>query len=256
MSSFSKQVEAAIAQLLASLRPDVVYVLLAKHFDDPPTYGWNGVQAYLLHIQRSSDVEVRNLLVELMTNTRAIRADAPTKYVFEDRLRDLEAWLRHDGWRVEDGALVRETPAIEEATMVRDLLIETLERSPLDAEGKIREQIRKAAEDFVTDPPDLNSSTTHVRVALETIARSGAATIAARVQDPLPDDRWGAALTYLRQWQILTPDAEKGIAAAYSFISDGAHVPKGLSDLEWARLVRTIALSMAYFLVQVIVAAL
>jgi hypothetical protein len=70
--------------------------------------------------------------------------------------------------------------------------------------------------------PDLNASTTDVRIALETIARRGAIRLALRRGSPAaPDDKWGAALVYLRSEGLITREAEQGIAAAYTFISPG-----------------------------------
>jgi hypothetical protein len=111
--------------------------------------------------------------------------------------------------------------------------------------------LNEAAEAFRSQPPDFNESTTKVRIALETIARGAAPTIAAHRGIPAPGDTWGAALGFLRMTaQLMTVQEEQAVSAVYTLISSGAHRPVGLTDEEWARLARTFALSATYFLVR------
>jgi hypothetical protein len=40
------------------------------------------------------------------------------------------------------------------------------------------------------------------------------------------------------------------LARVYTFISPGAHLPKGVTDEEWARLARTFGLSSTHFVLR------
>ena len=96
----------------------------------------------------------------------------------------IERWLFHDGLSVNDGRLVALAPAVEEATGIRDRLLEELAASGLDADRALDRALDEAAEAFRSQLPDFNESTTKMRIALETIARR-AAPIAPRRGIPL-----------------------------------------------------------------------
>ena len=99
-------------------------------------------------------------------------------------------------------------------------------------------------------PPDYNGSTTKVRIALETVARRAAAAVARKKGGGYPNDSWGKALQFLRSDGVIEAGEEEILARVYTFISPGAHVPKGVTAEEWARLARTFGLSSAYFLLR------
>ncbi len=61
---------------------------------------------------------------------------------------------------------------------------------------------------------------------------------------------WGKALHLLRTTGVIEPQEEEILSRVYTFISPGAHVPKGITAEEWARLARTFGLSSAYFLLR------
>jgi hypothetical protein len=89
-----------------------------------------------------------------------------------------------------------------------------------------------------------------VRIAFETVARRAAAVIEARKSGNYPDYPWGKALQLLRADGVIEPQEEEILARVYTFISPGAHVPRGVTAEEWARLARTFGLSSAYFLLR------
>jgi hypothetical protein len=248
--AFSRQTLTSVAQVLTALTGDSAALLIYKHLglrkDDYP-YGALG---YLQALETADNDTVMQLVGELARESSAIRADAPTKYVFDGRWREFERWLLHDGWLIEDGRLVRVTPGAEEATGVRDALLEELEASDLDGDGEVRRCVEESADAFVREPPDFNDSTTKVRIALESTARRAAAQRAAAGGAPYPTDTWGNALAYLRNAGVLELEEEQTLARVYTFISPGAHIPAGVTDEEWARLSRTFALSSCYFLLK------
>jgi hypothetical protein len=72
----------------------------------------------------------------------------------------IERWLFHDGPSVDDGRLIALAPAVEEATGIRDRLLEELAASGLDADRALDGALNEAAEAFRLQPPDFNESTT------------------------------------------------------------------------------------------------
>lgn len=235
----SRQVIASIGQVLGSLLGDGAGVLIYKHLGLRPQELTRGVLGYVEALESADPAAVNELLKEMVREASAIRSGAPTKYVFDGHWRELERWLLHDGWLIEDRQLVRVAPAVEEATGVRDALIEELAASQLDQDRGIRTRIEDAAQAFVREPPDFNASVTNVRIALETTARRAATFRSRHGGPPYPTDSWGAALAYLRNVGVLTLDEEQVLARVYTFISPGAHVPAGITEEEWARLFHT-----------------
>ena len=167
---------------------------------------------------------------------RRIRHSAPKQHVLIPELA-IERWLFHDGLSVNDGRRVARVPTVEAATGIRDRLLEELAASGLDADRALDRALNEAAEAFRSQPPDFNESTTKVRIALETIARRAAPTIAAHRVIPAPGETWGAALGFLRMTaQLMTVQEVRAVSAVYTLISPGAHRPVGLTDEEWPAL--------------------
>jgi hypothetical protein len=235
-----------MAQVLATVSDDTARTFLYKH---------TGLLASQLPPVRSilrdaaPDV-LKAMLFECLATPEVLRLGTPIKHVFESAVAELSMWALYDGWTVEGGALVRVTPMAEEVTGIRDKLIELLSESGLDGDGAIAGSLEGSAKAFVAQPPDLNSSVTKVRIALETVARRGAKALAAARGIPAPDDSWGKALHFLRSQGAIELSEEEVLAAVYTFTSPGAHVPKGISEEEWARLARTFAVSSTFFLLR------
>jgi hypothetical protein len=198
--AFGRQVYAASAQVLGALSNDAAQTLLYKHLgignldarrqsDLPPGKSScrraldPGMMGFIAVMTGSADEAVGALIAELVTQHHS----APTRHVFDTRVRDLQRWLFHDGLSTNDeGRLVALAAAVEEATGVRDDVFEELTASRLDADHALERALNEAAEAFRSEPPDFNESTTKVRIALETVARRVAPAIAARRGIPPP----------------------------------------------------------------------
>lgn len=249
--TLSRHSLSSAAQVLGSLRSDAAEVLVYKHLGVRPEQMYRpGMFGYVEVLETSDPEAVMELVKELMTVSNAIRASAPAGDVFDGHWYELQRWLLHDGWMLDGRELVRLSPAAEEATGIRDALIEQLAASGLDAGGAIRRCIEDAAQAFVREPPDFNACTMNVRIGLETVARNAARFRSANGGAPYPSDSWGHALAYLRQSGILNIDEEQVLARVYTFISPGTHVPTGITEEEWARLARTFGLGAAYFILR------
>lgn len=241
---FSHQTRGAIAQVLTTISNDGAKTFLYKHLGELQVPSFLPVLAY------TTPEALLAILTELLVNNKLLYAAAPVKHVFMSGIEELERWALHDGWAVEDGTLVRVTPAAEEITGIRDKFLQDIATSGLDGDGTIKIAVESSSKDFVAQPPDFNGSTTKVRIALETVARRAAASIVAKENGEYPEYSWGQALQFLRSTKVIELQEEDILARVYKFISPGAHVPKGVTAEEWARLARTFGLSSAYFLLR------
>jgi hypothetical protein len=244
----TNQTRAALVQLLQAISPDAIRLLLLKHLGQDI---WPIDTHKLLYVLNGADAEgMAGLLVELLAGRTAVRADAPRKFVFDGRLDDFRGRLRADGFEVIEDALVRLLPAAEPAAQIGDYLEQALSACDLDYDGQITRMIRDSHSALSATPPDYNDSTTKARIALETIARRSVSKISHTRGKASPQDTWGPALNFLRLEGVITRAEEEALAKVYTLISPGAHVPKGLTDEQWALLARTFAVSAAYFLLR------
>jgi hypothetical protein len=82
------------------------------------------------------------------------------------------------------------------------------------------------------------------------VARRAAKLLAVSKGATYPEDSWGRALALLKAQAVIEQAEEEILARVYTFASPGAHVPKGVTAEEWARLARTFSVSSAYFLLR------
>lgn len=244
----TNQTRGSLVQLLLSIAPSSVRVLLVKHLNVDI---WPIDAHSLLDVTAdTAPEEMTGLLVEVVGGATSVRADAPTKNVFDGRLDDLTRRLHTDGFQVIEEALVRLLPAAEPVALIHDELEATLKSSDLDDDGQIRRLLRDSREGIAGDSPDYNGATTKARISLETTARRMAAQLAAARRIAPPTETWGAALLFLRQQGVLTHPEEEALAKIYTLVSPGAHVPQGLTAKQWALLARAFTTSGTYFLLR------
>ena len=249
----TNQSNVALVQLLQSLSADAIRLLFLKHLNESRVDTTS--HTLLTLVNYATPDQLVGLLAELLTDRTAIRTDAPTKYVFDARRDELRRCLRADGFAILDGGLTRLVPAAEPTALIADQLEQTLADSGLDSDDEIRRMLQDSHVSMSGLPPDFNDATTKARIALETVARRSAANIAEHRGIAPPADRWGSSLALLRAEGVICTVEEEALAKIYTLISPGTHVPKGLTDEQWALLARTFALSAAYFLVHQHIAA-
>lgn len=230
---FSHHSRGALARVFAAIGRTGVDTLVYTHTgftveefrNDRATYIGDQDDYLFVAIHLTAE-EFTHVAADLVsaTNTTA-RLHAPVKHVFDTAVAQLERWLLHDGWSIEDGILVRVAPAAESTTGVRDRLLEDLDSSRLDPDGSIARALEQSSRTFASPEPDYNAAITHVRIALETLGRA-----AARDRGST-QDTWGAALAFLRGDNVLEASEEEILARVYTFISPGAHVPRGVRTL-------------------------
>ena len=133
---------------------------------------------------------------------------------------------------------------------VDDDLIEVLNTSNLLEKKDIIERINTSSESFRATPPNYNACLNDVRVALETLARNIASTQQQSGSPDYDETKWGSVLNFLKVTSFITQEEERGLAGVYGFVSHGSHRSLGISEEEMARLGRSLALSMCWFLIR------
>jgi hypothetical protein len=195
-----------------------------------------------------------NELVQEIARTKStMRSNITPRYTFDERWQEFRRCLQLDGYAVarnEYGHELNEfapiEPIIEGADRPEDDLTVQLRRSGLAGVDGILRLLEASAASFRNG--DSNGCLTNARVALQTLATAIA--IARPSGHPGSFDRtkWGQVASYLRTSGFITPQQEQCLAAVFSFLSPGAHIPLGFTEEEFTRLGRGLAVSFCYFL--------
>lgn len=190
------------------------------------------------------------VLDELVRTASDLRARVSPKYRFEERWADLKQCLKLDGYIV-DGIQIRATdPSMGDAEPVDDDLLQGLAQCPAPRAGDIIRKINESSDAFRATPPNYNACLNDARVALETLAADIADSLDAPPASQYDPSKWGSVITHLRNCGLITLEEERGLAGVYGFVSPGSHRPIGVSDEQMARLGRSLALNMCWFLLQ------
>lgn len=203
----------------------------------------------------ASDTQVTEVLQELARTGRAIRSQVSPKDRYDEPWADLKLCLQLDNivWSKdeygrEQNFFVSAEPAIDGVQPVDDDLTGELKRSDLSGVDDVVAMIEESANGFKAG--NRNACLNAARVALHTLARTIAAARLPAHPGGFDENKWGQVLAYLRKSGFIDENEEAGLAGVYRFISPGSHVPLGVTDLEFARLGRTLAFSCCYFLVK------
>lgn len=179
-----------------------------------------------------------------------IRLDVSPRYAHDQRYEDLKVCLQLDGYLIEDHQLRKTEPELEGGVPVEDDLSREIDSCSLADAREVARLLENSAVSFRRTPPDLNGTLTNARVALQTLATSISAFYESSQPSGFDDKKWGQVLAHLRTSGFVTEEEEKGLGGVFTFVSPGAHAPVGLSEVETARLGRSLAVSMCYFLVK------
>lgn len=208
----------------------------------------------------ASDGQVTDILQELARTSRAIQSQISPKVRYDEPWADLELCLQLDNIvRAKDeygrdlGYFIPTEPVVDGVQPVDDDLTGKLNRSALEGVDIILSMIEESANAFRAG--NRNACLNAARIALQTLARTIAVRRRAIHPGNFTEDKWGQVVAYLRTSGFIDENKEAGLAGVYSFISPGSHMPLGISDLEFARLGRTLAFSCCYFLIKAVNAA-
>jgi vacuolar-type H+-ATPase subunit E/Vma4 len=241
----SSRARFSLYQYLALQDSDFLYTLFRKHgilADQVSVSTTRGLDSVLSKARRE---HIQTLLTEIVKTRGDLRCRVSPRQRYDERWDDLVQCLQLDGYRVDGRTLVTVDPTIEGAASVEDDLSVELRRSRLSEADNVLRMMETSAEAFREIPPNCNACLTNARIALETLARA-----IAKARSSQRADEWAAALIHLRESNLISKQDEKGLAGVYTFVSQGAHRPLGLTEVEMTRLGRSLVAGMCYFLVK------
>lgn len=241
----TRRTRLSLCQFLDLFGQDVIGVLLEKH--EIQTLGYS--QTELGEALSGTADELLGALVDELTRTsRDLRNRVTPRYRYDERWDDFKKCLLLDGFRIEAKNITRLEPVIEGVAPLEDDLTRELEASSLDSASEIDHHIAKSAESFREATPDYNACLFHARIALETLVRSLAKQHGLDVNQG--GTAWGRSLSHARSIGLFSEKEERAIAATYTFISDGAHIPVGFTEEDFVRYGRNLAMSVCYFIIK------
>ena len=243
----------SLAQFLELQEAAVCVVMLGKYgLQNLPFTSGQSLYSLLSALRAVEDRILLLVIAEIAATSGDLRARVNPKYRFDERIQDLTQCLILDGYIIKDKRLVQVDPSIRDAPPVEDDLIEALKVSGAPRALSIIERINASAEAFRSTPPDYNASLVNARVALETLASDIAADVSSRLSVAASDtpSKWGEVIAFLRNRGELAAEEERGLVGVFGFLSAGAHRPVGVSEDQMARLGRSFALNMCWFLLK------
>lgn len=230
--------------LLLKYDLDVAPIVEAQELRRDPVYGLSQT------LEAGSHQQILELLAEIGRTSGDLRNRVEPRYRFDERYSDVRRCLELDGLELGDNGVTQLDPAVEGENAVEDALIEAVRDSGLPDSEAIIESLRLSHVAYREAPPDHNACLTHARIALQTLGCSIAEQIQTRSGGEFNEESWGAVLAYLRASDFLTEREERGLAGVFGFVSPGAHRVVGLTEREIARLGRSLATGMCYFLIR------
>jgi len=241
----TKRTKFSLCQFLDLFDRDVVHVLLEKH----GIKAWGYSQTELSEVLSEADHgSIEKLIEEAVRTNGDLSNRVSPRYRFNERWSDFEKCLLLDGFKIQNKEILTLEPVIEGAQPLEDDLTNELETSGLPWTDEIVRLIRLSAESFRKSTPDYNACLTHARIALETIVRAIARSHGLEIEED--SKAWGKSLSHIKSAGFVTNKEEAAIASTYTFISDGAHIPLGFTEEEFARFGRNLALSVCYFIIK------
>lgn len=252
--TLSIRTKLSLTQLLAEIASDDLDVLFQKYgaSEHSVVYAAQGNRANAIReLAFALTNEARfALLAELVRTANTVRNSISPRYRFDERWAELTSCLELDGYRVDGNTVVNIEPVIEGVVSVVDDLSAALTASGLAQSDDIQRVIDSSTNYFVRQDADFNACLVSARVALQTLATAIAANAPGIASSNHDRTSWGQTIAFLRTQGLIGPMEEQGLTGVFSLISPGAHRPIGLNEREFARLGRSLAISMTFFLVR------
>lgn len=250
---FSTRTVLSLCQYLSQLGGPSLGILIEKHGiqqSSGPT-----LQGIRFSLAQATNDQIISLATEIIATEAAI-SDEVVRYPYDNakgyrqRWDDLIQCLLLDGYTIASDRLIPVDPAIQGAVAVEDELSSELNESGLQNATEILRLIRLSNEAFLRTPPDYNAALTNVRAALQTLVTGIAIKRREATPGSFDESKWAQVVAYLRTSAFISKQDEDGITGVWTFLSPGAHSPVGLSEQEFVRLGRSLALTMMYFLIK------
>ena len=239
----------SLAQFLELHEMPFIIVLVSKHGIRISVENGRLLTELTNCLRSAKDDQILSLLEEIARTESDLRARVEKKYRHDDRFGDLRRCLQLDGYIIENKQLTQTDPSISDAPSLDDDLLQELRTSGL-SDAEIVAKINSSSELFRASPPNYNACLNDIRVALETLAKAIAAAQQSASSPSYDQTKWGSVIGFLKTVGFITQEEEKGLAGVYGFVSPGSHRPVGLSEEQMARLGRSLALGMCWFLVK------
>lgn len=240
----------SLAQFLELYDTAFVVVLMNKHDISSPIDDGTLLTDVLRFMRSVNDEKVLSLLEEIVRTSGDLRSRVKQKYRYDERFFDLCRCLQLDGYIVENKKITLSDPSISDAPPLEDDLLEALRESGLSDSHEIIRKINDSSGSFRSSPPNYNACLNDIRVALETLARAIASNQQSSSTQSYDKTKWGSVINFLRQVEFITQEEEIGLAGVYGFVSPGSHRALNISEEQMARLGRSLALNMCWFLVK------
>lgn len=240
----------SLAQFLELHETAFVIVLVSKHGIRISVEAGRLLTELTNCLRSAKDDQIFSLVEEIARTESDLRARVEKKYRHGERFGDLRRCLQLDGYIIENMRLMQTDPSISDTSSLDDDLLQELKASGLSDAEEIVAKINSSSELFRASPPNYNACLNEIRVALETLAKAIAAAQQSAGSPYYEQTKWGSVIGFLKTVGFITQEEEKGLAGVYGFVSPGSHRPVVLSEEQMARLGRSLALGMCWFLVK------
>jgi len=234
----SKRTKISLAQLLDLFNCSLIGVLFEK-------YDINGDYQNLEEIKDTLlNENISTLIYEIVEMKQSFRNHITPRHAFDERWADFEKCLLLDGYRVDDKKIISIEPRTEGVQPIEDDLTSEILKSSLLQKNEIIKLINESAEAFKRSPSDYNQCLSKVRISLETLVKN----ISLVLTDI--DSTWGSSLGALKKFGFIEQKEENALSSAYTYISNGSHIPIGFTEEEYARFSRNLTLSTCYYVIK------
>ena len=246
----------SLAQFLEIQNGEVLRFLLDKHqvlttgVVEAIEYRSGLLNALVTVLESGGESEIASLLNEVARTRLDLRYRVSPRYRYDERFADLERCLQLDGYVITNAEFIPIDPSITGSPPVEDDLTRELGNSGLPKASDVIRKLAESADLFRASTPNYNASLNDARVAMQTVATDIANARVTAHPGTFDPTKWGSVINYLRASGFITAEEEKGLVGVFGFVSPGSHRPLGFSELEFARLGRSLVTCMCWFLVK------
>jgi hypothetical protein len=245
----------SLSQLFELIPYEDVRIICEKHRIEITDLGFQSgplpARFFLPALEAADRARLVSVVDEIVRTQGDTRARSADEYRFDERFADLRACLELDGYTFRKEGLHATDPAVEDVGLpIEDDLISALTEGALPRSRDVVDKLTDSANSFRRTPPNYNACLNDARVALQTLMTEIADRRRARVPGTYDATKFGQVLAYLRSTGFVDEVEEKQIASVFGFLSRGSHRAVGPSEQEMARLGRSLACSICWFLVK------
>jgi hypothetical protein len=243
----------SLCQLLALYGHDDITLLLEKYgLRRSVIFGIDDIRNAIIG---AASLPLGELIQEIARTRITIRSSISPRYRFDDRWQDFSRCLQIDGYGLARDEYGRESeefapiePIIDGVGEAEDDLTRELRRSGLAEAEVILNTLETSAASYRGG--DFNGCLTNARVALQTLATAVAKARRSSHPANFDETKWGQVAAFLRKSGFIQQHQEDALTGVFSFLSEGAHVPIGFTEVDFTRLGRRLAVSFCYFIVK------